>query len=147
SMRPAGAEADGPATDTVDDDTAGPYAWADAAQGRLRARQHLDARHARADIVEGDGGVRRLAPGRSFTLTHHATQPADAPMVCLRVTHLARNNLDADVQSAIEARLGHFGSRGDPNAGRKDPNEAEQSPRTDFYRNTLTALPATRTWR
>src|SRR5699024_8139669 len=61
SMRPAGAEIDGPATDAVDDDTAGPYAWADAAQGRRRARQHLDARHARADIVEGDGGVRRLA--------------------------------------------------------------------------------------
>lgn len=137
SLRPSGAEADGPAIDTVDDDTAGPYAWIDARQGEYRARQHLDARHADAELVEGDGSVRRLAPGQSFTLTRHATQPADAAMVCLCVHHRARNNLDADVRGQAETLLGTAMA----GTGPADTDD------TDFYRNTFIALPARRTYR
>jgi uncharacterized protein involved in type VI secretion and phage assembly len=105
SLRPAQAQADGPAVNAVDDDTAGPYAWAHRAQGEQRARQHLDARHVDSALIDGAGSVRRLAPGMSSRLADHPTQDAD-PLVCLRVEHHARNNLDADVQGAVESLLG-----------------------------------------
>lgn len=104
-MRPAGASAAGAAASATDDDISGPYAWRDAAQGEYRAQQHADARHVDSNLVEGAGGVRRLAPGRSFTLVEHPTQDG-SPLVTLRVEHHARNNLDADVQGAVDALLG-----------------------------------------
>lgn len=104
-LRPAGASAIGVAAPATDDDVSGPYAWRDAAQGEYRAQQHADARHVDSALVEGAGSVRRLAPGQSFTLVEHPTQDA-SPLVTLRVEHHARNNLDADVQGAVDALLG-----------------------------------------
>lgn len=104
-LRPAGASAATGAAPATDDDVAGPYAWRDAAQGQYRAQQHADARHVDSNLVEGAGSVRRLAPGQSFTLVEHPTQDA-SPLVTLRVEHHARNNLDADVQGAVDALLG-----------------------------------------
>src|SRR5699024_5592442 len=141
SMRPAGAEADGMTLDAVDDDTAGPYAWINARQGADRARQHLDARHVDSELVEGDGSVRRLAPGTSFILTGHATQGAE-PLACLRVHHHTRNNLDADVRGQAETLLGAAMA-----AASGESTDGAGEADTDFYRNTFIALPARRPYR
>jgi type VI secretion system VgrG family protein len=161
SLRPAQAQADGPAVDALDDDTAGPYAWTGNAQGQLRARQHLDARHVDACLVDGSGSVRRLAPGRSFRLSEHPTQDAE-PLACLRVEHHARNNLDADVQGAIEQALGQAFKTlssmgrglGEGQVLAKDRHPADQATpaplgndHLPLYTNTFTALPVARTYR
>ncbi|WP_407351812.1 type VI secretion system Vgr family protein [Luteimonas sp. R10] len=108
-MRPATADGErfGDAT-AEDDDTAGPYAWHDSAQGERRARQHLEALQVDARTFDGQGTWRRLAPAARFELVqHHARLDADARrFTCLKVEHQARNNLGAEIHSALEASLG-----------------------------------------
>lgn len=161
STRPAQAQVDGPAVDATDDDTAGPYAWPNLATGQRRAQQHLDARHVDSTLIDGSGSVRRLAPGQSFQLTDHPTQTADA-LACLRVEHHARNNLDADVQGAIEKALGNAMQTLSP-AGRgqgegrvlsksqrlasKDTTNTLANDHLPLYTNTFIALPIARTYR
>lgn len=149
STRPAQAQADGPAVPATDDDIAGPYAWPNAATGQRRAQQHLDARHVSSALIDGDGSVRRLAPGQSFQLTDHPTQSADA-LVCLRVHHQARNNLDADVQGAIEKMLGNAMQTLGKGNGRVLGGAAHAGLANDdtpLYHNTFTALPLARAYR
>ncbi|MEO7066807.1 MAG: type VI secretion system tip protein TssI/VgrG [Rhodanobacter sp.] len=150
-MRPAGAEVNGPAVPAEDDDTAGPYAWSGAAQGERRARQHLDAQQVSGSVIDGAGSVRRLAPAQRIVLVEHATQSSD-PLVCLRVHHQARNNLDADVQGAIEKALGSAfasmaQSRPHDNARESLAKLTKKSDDADFYHNTFTALPVSHTYR
>ncbi|MGP1667371.1 MAG: type VI secretion system Vgr family protein, partial [Rhodanobacter sp.] len=171
STRPAQAQADGPAAGAIDDDTAGPYAWPNRAIGQRRAQQHLDARHVSSAVINGSGSVRRLAPGKTFQLTEHPTQSADA-LICLRVHHQARNNLDADVQGAIENTLGAAfasnvpvvaGSLGASDRGRGEgslsaatshtrghANAKKGVPGNDdmpLYHNTFTVMPLANTYR
>ncbi|MEZ0470329.1 type VI secretion system Vgr family protein [Luteimonas salinilitoris] len=114
-MRPATADGErfGDVT-AEDDDIAGPYAWHDSAQGERRARQHLEALQVDARTFDGQGTWRRLAPGVRFELVqHHARLDADAHrFTCLKVEHQARNNLGAEIQSALEASLGPVGLPG-----------------------------------
>ena len=160
SNRPAQAQVDGPAVDATDDDTAGPYAWPNLATGQRRAQQHLDARHVDSALIDGAGSVRRLAPGQRFQLVDHPTQGTDA-LACLRVEHHARNNLDADVQGAIEQALGAAFEALSP-AGRglgegrvlaKAPHPADKDATTlgndhlPLYTNTFIALPIARAYR
>ncbi len=138
-------------TPTVDDDTAGPYAWANRQQGDYRARQQLDALHVRSAQVEGAGGVRTLAPGQSILLSGHATQSA-SPQAILRVHHNARNNLDADVHGKIEALLGSAfdalladddmsAAAPSSTTGKRQASDAEQ------YHNRFVALPISQPYR
>ena len=90
----------------VDQDTAGPYAWTDTAQGEQRARQHLNAQQVARRQVHSLGTWRRLAPGATLCLSNHDSVQADEPMLCIRVHHQARNNLDAQLQAAVLAGLG-----------------------------------------
>jgi Rhs element Vgr protein len=161
STRPAQAQVDDPAVDATDDDTVGPYAWPNLATGQRRAQQHLDARHVDSALIDGSGSVRRLVPGQSFQLVDHPTQTADA-LACLRVEHHARNNLDADVQGAIEKALGNAMQTLSP-AGRgqgegrvlaksqrlasKDTTNTLANDHLPLYTNTFIALPIARTYR
>lgn len=90
----------------VDQDTVGPYAWTDPAQGEQRARQHLNAQQVVRRQVHSLGTWRRLAPGTQLCLSGHDSVQADEPMLCIRVRHQARNNLDAQLQAAVLAGLG-----------------------------------------
>ena len=145
STRPSGAQAPAPAVNAVDDDTAGPYAYANSTEGQRRAQQHLDARHVSSLLIEGEGSVRRLAPGHCFQLVEHPTQD-NQPLVCLRVHHEARNNLGADVRGSIEHALGSVFAVL-PNAATSANASTSKDEQADLYRNTFIAMPASRTYR
>lgn len=102
----AHAQSDTGISGCVDQDTAGPYAWTDTAQGEQRARQHLHAQQVARRQVHSLGTWRRLAPGARLCLSGHDSVQADEPMLCIRVRHQARNNLDAQLQAAVLAGLG-----------------------------------------
>ncbi|MEN1943495.1 type VI secretion system Vgr family protein [Luteimonas sp. MJ293] len=150
-MRPA--SADGQAHGSVmpvDQDTAGPYAWVDGAHGELRARRQVEALQVRSHAINGQGTWRRLAPGLAFELTqHHALRDSkEREFVCLEVMHQARNNLDAQMQDALEQTLGPVAMAGADlpaglsvdgmGAGR---GQWEAGVDTDFYRNRFTVIP------
>ncbi|MBE1161103.1 type VI secretion system Vgr family protein [Dyella acidiphila] len=145
SNRPSGAQAAAPAVNAVDDDTAGPYAYANSDEGQRRAQQHLDARHVSSLLIEGEGTVRRLAPGHCFQLVEHPTQD-NQPLVCLRVQHEARNNLGADVRGAIEHTLGDVFAVL-PSAAASANSSTSQNDKPDLYRNTFIATSASRSYR
>jgi len=109
----------------VDHDTVGPYAWTDSAQGEQRARQHLNAQQVERRQVHGLGTWRRLAAGSSICLSEHDSVQADEAMLCIRVRHQARNNLDAQLQAAVLAGLGPV------------PDQPEA-----MYQNHFTLIPA-----
>lgn len=147
STRPSGAQAPSPAVNAVDDDTAGPYAYANGDEGQRRAQQHLDARHVSSLLIEGEGTVRRLAPGHSFQLVEHPTQD-NQPLVCLRVHHEAHNNLSADVRGTVEHALGSvFAALPSAKAVSSANSATQPEENPDLYRNTFLATPASRTYR
>ncbi len=114
----------------MDHDTVGPYAWTDTAQGEQRARQHLNAQQVERRQVHSLGTWRRLAAGSSLCLSEHDSVQADEPMLCIRVRHQARNNLDAQLQAAVLAGLGPV------------PDQPEV-----MYRNQFTLIPTSQPYR
>ena len=114
----------------VDQDTAGPYAWTDTTQGEQRARQHLNAQQVARRQVHSLGTWRRLAAGSLLCLSNHDSVQADEPMLCIRVRHQARNNLDAQLQAAVLAGLGPL------------PDQPQA-----VYRNHFTLIPASHPYR
>ncbi|AOK47336.1 type IV secretion protein Rhs [Burkholderia sp. MSMB617WGS] len=106
STRPTGARASGAVVPGEDRDVAGPYAFQTGAIGDRRAQQQLDAQRVAALQSEGRSTRRDLRPGLRFAIAHHPTLGASDALVCLRVEHSARANVDATVRSAIEQRLG-----------------------------------------
>ena len=148
-LRPA--SADGQAHGNVvavDQDTAGPYAWVDGAQGELRARRQMEALQVRSHTINGQGTWRRLGPGLSFELTQHPVwrDSEERGFVCLEVIHQARNNLDAQVHEALEQTLGPVAVAGVALPQALAPGSAgvpaEDGVGTDFYRNRFTVIPA-----
>ncbi|RNF82390.1 type VI secretion system Vgr family protein [Montanilutibacter psychrotolerans] len=137
----------------ADVDTAGPYAWPDAATGARYARQQLEALQVAADSVHGGGSWRVLAPGARFVLRQHPNHEG-AAFHCLRVQHRARNNLGAEVFEQVEAQLGLvalptlplgevFGGAAPADEGLSDTAiHLDTATATDFYRNAFDALPA-----
>jgi type VI secretion system secreted protein VgrG len=107
-VRPAAAQCDDVSGLGVeDDDTAGPYAWHDAADGERKARQQLEARQVYAHTFEGAGSWRGLRAGARFELGQHPGHAGeDARFACLQVQHEARNNLGAAIVERLEATLG-----------------------------------------
>lgn len=129
---------------SVDRDIGGPYGWIDSAQGDRRVRQHLNAKHASARQVHGHGSWRRMAAGTAVSLSGHGAVSASNTWLCLRVEHLARNNLDARLQALVEASLGKVHGADFQRGGFDD----RQSETSDFlYRNRFTVLPANQTYR
>ena len=148
--RPVEAQVQAPGEFTAEDvDTAGPYAWPDAATGERLARQQLEARQLRASTIQGEGSWRRLAAGGRFVLTQHPQAGSDG-YTCLRVWHRARNNLGAEVLDALEQVLGVAASAGAPLpstlAGWQQAPQLDAEA-SDFYENVFEALPATQAYR
>ncbi|MDR2871405.1 MAG: type VI secretion system tip protein VgrG [Xanthomonadaceae bacterium] len=87
-------------------DTSGPYAYRDLSEGERRVRQHLEARLAYSQRLDGSGSWRELSAGGRFGLTQYPGYRGTPGFVCLRVEHQARNNLGAEVIEALEQTLG-----------------------------------------
>jgi uncharacterized protein involved in type VI secretion and phage assembly len=91
-------------------DDPGHYAWETSAQGTRLLRNALEALELRNKTFEGEGTVRTLSPASTFTLTQHPVHDRDGAedrrFAVLSVRHLARNNLDEDLQRAADEELG-----------------------------------------
>src|SRR5690606_17060983 len=157
-LRPASAEGETFGGVTPEDsDTAGPYGWHDSAEGERRARQQLEALQVDSRTTDGAGSWRRQAPGTHFELTQHPAlrAPQPARLTCLQVRHDARNNLGAEVHTALEQLLGPVARTGAdlPEAlgglapSPVAPAMVSDDGDNDFYRNTFTAVPATLPYR
>ena len=137
-----------------DDDTAGPYAWHDAADGERKVRQQLESLQVRAHSHDGEGSWRALAPGARFELTQHPDHAGDdARFICLQVLHEARNNLGAEIGVRAEDALGNVLATpvlADALKGLGAPTPLSRAVfRADnldlgegFYRNRFVAIPA-----
>lgn len=129
---------------TEDVDTSGPYGVADPAHAELRATRQMEALDVTGKTIHGAGTWRRQAPGTKFVLTQHPSAGED-PYTCLQVEHTARNNLGADVFEVIDGTLGPNDGDALPLPGALSGSDHASSlvtgSGTDFYRNTLTAIP------
>ena len=114
-------------------DTPGQYAYSDSAQGERYARISMDAIHTHRHDISAAGTLRTATPGSYITLDDHPSytnidpddHEATTTFLITRVTHQARNNLIAHQQADNLVGSG------------------EQS----RYRNTLTLIPNTTTYR
>ncbi|WP_396269758.1 type VI secretion system Vgr family protein [Ideonella sp.] len=91
-------------------DVPGAYNYVDAAHGErlaLRQVQALDALRSRLSL---HSSLRQAAPGTHWLLTEHALHsglnPVDDQFVTLATTHVARNNLRADIKAGLANLLG-----------------------------------------
>ncbi|MEJ8846206.1 type VI secretion system Vgr family protein [Variovorax rhizosphaerae] len=91
-------------------DDPGHYAWETSAQGTRLLRNALEALELRNKTFEGEGTARTLSPASTFTLTQHPVHDRDGAedrrFAVLSVRHVARNNLDEDLQRAADVELG-----------------------------------------
>ncbi len=141
----------------ADVDTAGPYAWHDAAAGERRIGRQLEALQVDACRIEGGGSWRTLAPGGVFALNGHFAHrtPEGARFTCLRVAHCGRNNLGAEVFDTVDATLGAWtqaplalpsGLVGRPETTAAPWSDLASGTPVDahqhFYRNTFSVIPA-----
>lgn len=105
-------------------DSPGAYAYPGREQGERIANNQLQALQVSRESHTGDGTVRTLAPGTTFTLRGQAqldrAQDDDArTFAIVRVLHVAHNNLSTELQSTIAQALGEswlsksLGSEGD----------------------------------
>jgi len=97
--------------DTACHDTPGAYAYETRAQGQRLIDNQLQALQLAKEIHHGAGTVRTLAAGTTFVLRGqaHLDQAKDdeaRTFAVTRVTHLANNNLDAELRSTITKALG-----------------------------------------
>ncbi|KIQ96824.1 type VI secretion system tip protein VgrG [Lysobacter sp. A03] len=146
TLRPASAETvlAGSDVSAEDSDTSGPYGVADEAHAALRAKRQMEARDVTGRKIHAAGTWRRQAPGTQFALSQHPDTDGQS-FTCLRVEHAARNNLGADVFEVLDQTLGAT----DVGALPLPPTLAAPelgdplvtSAHTDFYRNSLTAIP------
>lgn len=98
-------------------DQPGVYAYESPAQAERRARIQLEQLDSARKRFEGQGTVRTLQPGTTFTLLDHAAHTehnGDADFVVLGVVHRARNNLSADAQAGLQNLLGLEFHRDEP---------------------------------
>ncbi|WP_213957028.1 MULTISPECIES: type VI secretion system Vgr family protein [unclassified Variovorax] len=91
-------------------DDPGHYAWETSAQGARLLRNAIEALELRNKAFEGEGTARTLSPASTFTLTQHPVHDRDGAedrrFAVLTVRHVARNNLDEDLQRAANEELG-----------------------------------------
>jgi type VI secretion system secreted protein VgrG len=121
-------------------DDPGHYAWETAAQGERLLNNALDALALRNKTFEGQGTVRTLSPASTFTLSQHPVHDRgsaeDSRFAVLAVHHMARNNLDEDLQRAADHQLGALDPASDNVA--VGPAEGE----VPHYRNRFSAVRA-----
>lgn len=141
STRAVLADASGRNVPAADEDVETPYAWINRAQGQRRARRQLDASRSDADVFVGTSNFRGLSPGSIFRLRGHPTH-GDEPLACLRVRHGARNNLSAEIHSALEEALGATLDGSPPGA-----SDVAVGGQANEYTNRFVSMPASRAYR
>lgn len=91
-------------------DAPGAYAYPTRTQGQRHADNQLQALQVDRETHRGAGTVRTFAPGTTFTLSGHARiDRADDDargFTILQVTHLAHNNLGAELRAGVLQALG-----------------------------------------
>jgi type VI secretion system secreted protein VgrG len=105
ALRATGASA---AVDTElrSSDVPGAYAWSTQEHADRVAERQLQALEAQKELFVGAGTVRSLVPGTTFALLEHSRHDGSDRFLAVRVRHLAHNNLQADMQSQLQRRLG-----------------------------------------
>lgn len=136
----------------IDSDPSGPYTWPDFQTGERLARQHAEALQVAQYQVVGGGSWRRLAPGLRFTLVgHHQFSDAEAGShVCLRVQHVARNNLGDELHASVAQHLGApkpLLQLPEVLSGLGGSDALVPAEEVDSYRNRFIALPSARPYR
>ncbi|MBL8403798.1 MAG: type VI secretion system tip protein VgrG, partial [Dechloromonas sp.] len=108
----------------------GQYAWQTTAHGERMLGNQRQAIDARVKQFTGEGTVRTVAPGTTFTLADHSEHDRDEPeqrqFLITAICHEARAALDL------------IGS---------GEGEAAETPAVDYYRNALTAIRAGIPWK
>nr|WP_314539329.1 type VI secretion system tip protein TssI/VgrG [uncultured Massilia sp.] len=146
SARPVGTSASS-AVELRSSDVPGAYAYTSREHGERIAERQLQALEADKEIHTGAGTVRSFVPGTTFALEGHAS--ADGDYLIVRMRHLAHNNLDADITSALHEHLG-----ADPVATLGAAELADslhavgrRIAERPVYRNRFDAMPAARPYR
>ncbi|WP_426208863.1 type VI secretion system tip protein TssI/VgrG [Massilia sp. TWP1-3-3] len=104
------ASGDGSETVLLGRDTLGPYAYETRKQGQRLADHQMQGLVARREVHVAAGTVRTLSPGTTFTLQGQAQlDAADSAdgrtFLIVRTVHLMHNNLSAELQADLHARL------------------------------------------
>ena len=87
-------------------DQPGAYAHETPEHAQRLATVQMQALQSQRKRFDGEGTVRTLRPGSTFTLNEHPRHADGDRFVVLSVTHTARNNLSADEQAGLAQRLG-----------------------------------------
>lgn len=121
-------------------DVPGAYAYESRAHGQRIADNQLQALEARNKTFTGAGTVRTMSPGTTFVLQNHPGSAQDqseddSKFVVLQVTHLAHNNLSADLKVAAQQALGPA-SPGAGEGAQDTPSGLDRH----LYRNRLEAI-------
>lgn len=132
-------------------DCPGVYAFPTRQQGERIAELRLQALEAGKEVHVGAGTVRTFAPGTTFTLLEHCTHDggSEARFIIVRTCHLAHNNLNADIDSALTGLLGQCPLRAanalelaaSVHAAGRKPGERP------VYRNRIDAIPGSTPYR
>lgn len=131
----------------VSRDSPGAYAYPDRSQGERMAERHLQALEAGRQLFTGAGTVRTFAPGTTFTLHDHAVHDNedgdyDRTFLITRAVHVMHNNLNADLFSAVEKRIGQAALTSTMDAERFINVHAvgNQKGERPLYRNRIDAI-------
>lgn len=115
-------------------DVPGVYAYSSQEHGKRIVTRQMEALEASRATCSGEGTVRTLTPGTTFTLADHALLDAgDADgrrFLAVRVTHTMHNNLRAEMGAAARAALGRSP------LDSADDDDAERR----LYRNEVAAI-------
>ncbi|HEX9172394.1 MAG TPA: type VI secretion system tip protein TssI/VgrG, partial [Telluria sp.] len=143
----AGADNDGSGFPLSSSDAPGAYAYPTREHGQRIANRHMQALAVAKETHTGAGTVRTFAPGTTFTLRgqaelDQADGDAARTFAILRVTHLAHNNLSAELQSTITQALGRGGLDPDHAEARGDRQQGSARPigERPLYRNRIDAI-------
>jgi type VI secretion system secreted protein VgrG len=128
-------------------DSPGAYAYQTRAQGQRIADNHLKALQVAKETHTGAGTVRTLAPGTTFVLRGQARlDKADSDdartFAIMRVSHLAHNNLGAELQATITKALGPsaLDAAPDEEASELLPATRNNIGERPLYRNRIEAI-------
>ncbi len=144
SLRQVSAASDGPA-ELRSTDVPGAYAYPTRQHGERIAERQLQALEAQRVVHTGAGTVRGFAPATTFTLSdHYSHDSGDKQFLIVRVRHLAHNNLDAELKSALTQQLGKDPVEA-PSLGELSQSLHATGNRISLrpvYRNSFDAIPA-----
>jgi type VI secretion system secreted protein VgrG len=145
-MRPVGAASIDPGGIALARrDCPGVYAYSGREQGARMANNQMQALEASRAIQLGEGTVRTLEPGTTFTLTDHAGLDAgeadDRTLLVVRACHVMHNNLRAEMRAGVQQGLGNNSLDGEVGAERVPYRNRVEAIRSSIvYRSAVRQL-------